>query len=62
MRVNSCYTRKNKNLSPIEFILGKIFSKQTFDEGLFVNLVINIEYNSLDNSFSSIKSRTPLIR
>ena len=41
------------------FILGKIFSKQTFDEGLFVNSVINIEYNSLEDSFSSLKIRAP---
>ena len=46
----------------MDCILGYIFPKQTFDEGLFVNFVINIEYNSLEGSFSSVKIRTPLIR
>ena len=40
----------------------KSFSDQTLEEGLLVNLVINIEYNSLEDSFSTVKIRAPLIR
>ena len=40
----------------------KSFSEQTLEEGLLVNLVTNIEYNSLEDSFSTVKIRAPLIR